>query len=137
MTDDRGATALTERLQTIPVPSSYEEWLARLGASYEDDALAILGEHGVFLPDGRDDAYLRGIGDASLNLMARLCVCGTLPGMHEPSLDIELERLREMLGRLVSLGWIMDSLPEDLALDLYHYDRPVLSPEPKPETRKS
>ena len=54
-----------------------------------------------------------------------------------PALLDELERLREMLGRLVSLGWIMDSLPEDLALDLYHYDRPVLSPEPKPETRKS
>ena len=59
MTDDRGATALTERLQTIPVPSSYEEWLARLGASYEDDALAILGEHGVFLPDGRTLERLR------------------------------------------------------------------------------
>ena len=49
-----------------------------------------------------------------------------------PALLDELERLREMLGRLVSLGWIMDSLPEDLALDLYYYDRPVLSPEPKP-----
>ena len=43
----------------------------------------------------------------------------------------DAERLRGLLGRLVSLGWLMDSLPDDeLAHDLYNYDR--LSPEPKP-----
>ena len=43
----------------------------------------------------------------------------------------DAERLRGLLGHLVSLGWLMDSLPDDeLAHDLYNYDR--LSPEPKP-----
>ena len=43
----------------------------------------------------------------------------------------DAERLRGLLGHFVSLGWLMDSLPDDeLAHDLYNYDR--LSPEPKP-----
>jgi len=49
-----------------------------------------------------------------------------------PALLDEVERLRGLLGRLVSLGWLMDSLPDDeLAHDLYNYDRAALSPEPK------
>jgi len=54
MTDDRGAAALAERLRAFDVPSSYDEWLARHDATYEGDAAFILGEHGVFLPDGRE-----------------------------------------------------------------------------------
>ena len=39
----------------------------------------------------------------------------------------DAERLRGLLGRLVSLGWLMDSLPDDeLAHDLYNYDRATL-----------
>jgi len=39
----------------------------------------------------------------------------------------DAERLRGLLGRLVSLGWLMDSLPDDeLAHDLYNYDRAAL-----------
>jgi len=54
MTDDRGAAALAERLRAFDAPSSYDEWLARHDATYEGDAAFILGEHGVFLPDGRE-----------------------------------------------------------------------------------
>ena len=43
----------------------------------------------------------------------------------------EAERLRELLGRLVSVGWMVDSLPEDLAHDLSHFDDAALA-EPKP-----
>ena len=39
----------------------------------------------------------------------------------------DAERLRGLLGRLVSLGWLMDSLPDDeLAHDLYNYYRAAL-----------
>ena len=39
----------------------------------------------------------------------------------------DAERLRGLLGRLVALGWLMDSLPDDeLAHDLYNYDRAAL-----------
>ena len=39
----------------------------------------------------------------------------------------DAERQRGLLGRLVSLGWLMDSLPDDeLAHDLYNYDRAAL-----------
>ena len=39
----------------------------------------------------------------------------------------DADRLRGLLGRLVSLGWLMDSLPDDeLAHDLYNYDRAAL-----------
>ena len=105
MTDDRGAAALVERLMAAEAELDwrYDDWSGRdiTNAAMRRWCRAILGERGVFLPDGRrwDDP--------------------------------ELERLRGLLGRLVSLGWLMDSLPDDeLAHDLYNYDR--LSPEPKP-----
>ena len=34
--------ALAEALKIIPVPSTYEEWQARVDASYEDDARTLL-----------------------------------------------------------------------------------------------
>src|SRR3972149_2350808 len=104
MTDDRGAAALAELLAEFdnnPVPT----WL--------EQALAILGERGVFLPDGQgDDAFVAAVTRAD-------------------KAQAELERLRGLLGRLVSLGWLMDSLPDDeLVHDLYNYDH--AAPEPKP-----
>ena len=50
---------------------------------------------------------------------------------HVLALAREAERLRELLGRLVSVGWMVDSLPEDLAHDLSHFDDAALA-EPKP-----
>jgi len=102
MTDDHGAAALAERLHI--------EGMDRPRAM--SWAAAILGEHGRFLPDG----------SATIDDLRRSI---------EGPLEAEVERLRGLLGRLVSLGWLMDSLPDDeLAHDLYNYDR--LSPEPKP-----
>jgi hypothetical protein len=42
MTEDKRIAALAEALRSLPVPASYEEWQARVDASYEEDAAAIL-----------------------------------------------------------------------------------------------
>ena len=53
------------------------------------------------------------------------CTVGDL--RHLIALARDAERLRGLLGRLVSLGWLMDSLPDDeLVHDLYNYDRAAL-----------
>jgi hypothetical protein len=42
MSEDPRIAALAEALRSLPVPATYEEWQARIDASYEDDAAAIL-----------------------------------------------------------------------------------------------
>ena len=49
---DNGLAALAEALRQFPVPETLEELAAATARTYESDAGAILGERGVFLPDG-------------------------------------------------------------------------------------
>jgi hypothetical protein len=49
---DNGLSALAAALRRFPVPETMEELKAATERTYESDAAAILGEHGVFLPDG-------------------------------------------------------------------------------------
>jgi hypothetical protein len=50
--NNNGLVALAAALRQFPVPETMEELSAAKARTYEDDAAAILGERGVFLPDG-------------------------------------------------------------------------------------
>jgi hypothetical protein len=89
MTDDRGAAALAERIldqtATYGLP---ENWYGVWRRAWPEGlAAAILGEHGVFLPDGLTDGALN---EYDLNVVAPL--------------EAELERLRGALGVLLARG---------------------------------
>jgi len=74
MTDDRGATALGKRLHEIEVDCDgigAERVCTSLDEQHEETALAILGERGMFLPDGLqagtwEMGYDRGLAVATL-----------------------------------------------------------------------
>jgi uncharacterized coiled-coil protein SlyX len=55
--NDNGLSALAAALRRFPVPETMEELKAATERTYESDAAAILGEHGVFLPDGTHKAW--------------------------------------------------------------------------------
>ena len=81
MTEDRGLSALAAALRSIPVPATYEEWQSRMDASYEADAAAILGERGVFLPDGRRES----VRDAAIRLGLQPTDHGLPPELAPPA----------------------------------------------------
>ena len=79
MTDDRGAAALVERLMAAEAELDwrYDDWSGRdiTNAAMRRWCRAILGEHGVFLPDGGcGHEWVEGEGDDGC--------CGWVCGRH-------------------------------------------------------
>jgi len=117
MTDDRGAAALVRLIHRFwddlpKIQADYEGWPAAFDSAL---AAAILGEHGVFLPDG-----------------AATRAFTTWLESDEPSAQAEVERLRAALEYIRDeLGVPGPGYPMPIA-NAANRARAALAPEPKP-----
>jgi len=124
MTDDRGLAALAERLRKCEGVNFETEGFAVLRASSEDDlAAAILGEHGLFLPDG--DELSSDHGEHEAAALLKWAAADARAGDTEA----EVERLRAALARARRLWHLANA---ELAREAVRLARAALAPEEQP-----
>ena len=94
--NDNGLSALAAALRRFPVPETMEELKAATERTYESDAAAILGEHGVFLPDGTHKAWtaLAEQTDTLIDLNGRLYEAESTIATLRAALDLCVETIK-------------------------------------------